>query len=131
MATGTTALTSNSTESAKHISPIERNGDVWEIVFVHTFASGEADATTFTVPINGILRHITTVTSGASGAVVTATTTINDNADQAIFTDTGIAESTTTNYSVDEPLSGDIDFVVTPSTDPLSAYSVTWTLRGI
>ena len=131
MATGTTAFTSHTPEANKVISPNEINGDVWELTFVHTFASGQADATTITIPINGIMRHITTVTSGASGAVVTATTTINDNGNNAIFTDSGIAESTTTNYSVDEPLSGDIDFVVTPSTDPLSAYSVTWTIRGI
>ena len=128
MAAGTTAQTSNT------IWPVQNQkieGEVWEVVFVHTFASGQADATTITIPINGILRHITTVTSGASGAVVTATTTINDNANQAIFSDAAIAESTTSNYSVDEPLSGDIDFIVTPSTDPLSAYTVTWTIRGI
>ena len=128
MATGTTAQTSNTLWAVQN-QKIE--GEVWEVSFVHTFASGQADATTITIPINGIMRHITTVTSGASGAVVTATTTINDNGDNAIFTDTGVAESTTTNYSVDEPLSGDIDFVVTPNTDPLSAYSVTWTIRGI
>ena len=127
MATGTAALTSNNQDNIND-TPFK---DVWEKVIVHTFATGQADATTLTVPINGTLRHITTVTSGASGAVVTATTTINDNADQPIFTDAGIAESTTTNYSVDEPLSGNIDFVVTPSTDPLSAYSVTWTIRGV
>lgn len=127
MAAGTTAKTGDFDQRQSHADRLP----VWEKVVVHTFASGQADATTHALDLNGILRHITTVTSGASGAVVTATTTINDNADQQVFTDSGIAESTTTNYVTDIALSGTVDLVVTPNTDPLSAYTVTWTLRGI
>lgn len=127
MATGTTAETSNSLDYVRNV-PKEV---VWEVVIVHSFTSGQADATTHSLPMNGIARHVTVTTSEAGGASVTATVAIKDNSDQTVFSDSGIAESTTNNYSIDEPLSGTIDVVVTPSTDPLSAYSVTTTIRGI
>ncbi len=104
---------------------------IWEQVATFIFASGDTGEVKQKVPINGLLQKIIIKRSGASGASVTASVAIDDNGDNEIFTVTGLAESGTTPYSVTEPLAGVTDVGVTPSTDPLSAYTVTVTLRGI
>ena len=104
---------------------------VWEEVLTFTFASGDTSEEKIVIPINGLLQKIIVKCSGASGASVTATVAIDDNGDNEIFTVAALAESTTYPYNVNEPLNGNIDVGVTPSTDPLSAYTVTVTLRGV
>lgn len=104
---------------------------VWEAILTFAFISGDTAEVKYALPINGLLQKIVVTNSGASGAVVTSTVAIDDNGDNEIFSAGSLAESTTYNYSVNEPVSGTIDIGVTPSTDPLSAYSVTVTLRGI
>lgn len=104
---------------------------VWEEVLTFTFANGDEAEQKIAVPINGLLRKIIVKCSAASGAVVTATVAVDDNADNEIFSVAALAEATTYTYNVDEPLSGTIDVGVLPSTDPLSAYSVTVYLRGV
>ncbi len=106
-------------------------GVVWEQVATFVFASGDTAEVKQKIPINGLLQKIVIKRSGASGASVTASVAIDDNGDNEIFVVTGLAESLTTPFSVTEPLTGVIDVGVTPSTDPLSAYTVTVTLRGI
>ena len=103
---------------------------VWEAVLTFTFASGDTAEVKHALPLNGLLQKIVVTNSGAT-AVVTSTVAMDDNADNEIFSAATLAESTTYNYSVNEPVAGTIDIGVTPSTDPLSAYSVTVTLRGI
>ncbi len=104
---------------------------VWEEVLTFTFASGDTSEEKIVIPINGLLQKIIVKCSGASGASVTATVAIDDNGDNEIFTVAALAESITYPYSVNEPLSGNIDVGVTPSTNPLSAYTVIVTLRGV
>ena len=106
-------------------------GSLWEQVATFVFASGDTAEVKQKVQINGLLQKIIVKRSGASGASVTASVAIDDNGDNEIFAVTGLAESGTSPYSVVEPLTGVIDIGVTPSTDPLSAYTVTVTLRGI
>ncbi len=127
MATGTGVLTSTLDKRTDTLNKFI----VWERVLTFSFVSGQADATTLTVPINGILQTLHAKRSGAGGAAVTATVAINDNNDNAVFSQAGLAESGTSKFSMSEPLAGKIDFVVTPNTDPLSAYTVTLYLRGI
>lgn len=112
-------------------SPVFREAPVWERIITYTFASGDTAEVKYALPMNGILQKITAVCSAASGAVVTATVAIDDNADNEIFSKASLAESTTYTYDVWEALTGVIDIGVTPSTDPLSAYTVTVYLRGI
>lgn len=104
---------------------------VWEQIVTFTFASGDTAEVKQAVPIAGILKKIIVKCSAASGAVVTATVAIDDNADNEIWSEASLAESTTYTYSVSEPIVGAMDVGATPSTDPLSAYTVTVYLRGI
>lgn len=104
---------------------------VWEHVITFTFASGDTAEVKQAININGVLQTVIAKCGAASGAVVTATVAIDDNADNEIFSVASLAESTTYKYSVSEPVCGAIDVGVLPSTDPLSAYTVTVYLRGI
>ena len=127
MGAGTTALT----------SVVEKRGDtlnyhpVWERVITFTFANGTASATTHNLNINGILQKLIVVAGASGSANPTATVAVNDNADTELFSVAGLVENSTTVYSLSEPLTGVIDIVVTPSTDPLAAYTVIVYLRGI
>jgi hypothetical protein len=118
---GTVALT----------EPSFKEAPVWERRITYTFASGDTAEVKYALPMNGILQKIVVKCSGASGASVTATVAIDDNYDNEIWTVATLAESTTYTYSVSEPFAGVMDIGVTPSTDPLSAYTVTVYLRGI
>jgi len=111
--------------------PSFRESPVWERTITYTFASGDTTEVKYALPMNGILQKIIVKCSAASGAVVTATVAIDDNVDNEVWTVASLAESTTYTYSVSEPLTGVIDIGVLPSTDPLSAYTVTVYLRGI
>ena len=113
------------------VEPSFREAPVWQRTIIFTFASGDTAEVKYALPMNGILQKIIVKCSGASGATVTATVAIDDNADNEIFTVASLAESTTYTYNVWEPLSGVIDVGILPSTDPLSAYTATVYLRGI
>jgi len=113
------------------LTPSFVESPVWERKIVYTFASGDDAEVKQAVPIAGILQKIIVKCSGASGAAVTATVAIDDNSDNEIWTVAALAESTTYTYSVSEPLVGVMDVGVLPSTDPLSAYTVTVYLRGV
>ncbi len=106
-------------------------GKVWESISIFTFASGDTAEVKENIPLQGILQKIIVKCSAASGAVVTATVAIDDNADNEIFSVAALAESTTYSYNVSELMTGVMDVGVTPSTNPLSAYTVTVYLRGI
>jgi hypothetical protein len=107
---------------------------VWEKVITATFDADDTTALSLPVPLNGILTHVTfsvpqTTTSR------TKQLQINDNGDNTIF-DTGalahVAGAATYNYSIDEPLSGTIDTVVTiAGTLGGSGVAMVITLRGI
>lgn len=117
--------------SAVLTEPAFRESPVWERTITYTFASGDTTEVKYALPMNGILQKIIVKCSGATGAVVTTTVAIDDNGDNEIWTVAALAESTTYTYSVSEPIAGVMDIGVLPSTDPLSAYTVTVTLRGI
>ncbi len=121
---GTSALTRIQKDNANE-------NPVWERKIVFSFVSGDTAEVVQTININGIIQKIQVVVSGASGANPTAAIGVDDNNDIEIFSDSGLAEVSTTQYSLSEPVAGDIDIGITPSTDPLSAYSVTVYLRGI
>lgn len=104
---------------------------VWERILTFTFASGDSTEEKLAIDLNGLLQKIIVKCSAADGATVTATVAIDDNGDNEIFTVAALAESTTYPFSVSEPLSGSIDVGILPSTDPLSAYTVIVTLRGV
>ncbi len=104
---------------------------VWKEVLTFSFVSGDTAEQKITVPVNGLLQKIIAKCSGASGASVTATVAIDDSSDNEIFSVATLAESTTYPYNVSEPLHGNIVIGVTPSTNPLSDYSVTIYLRGV
>ena len=127
MAVGATALTSK----------VDRRTDtlnqhpIWERVITFTFADNIWDATTHNLEINGILQKLVIAVGTTGSGNPTTTVAINDNADVELFTVAGLAEGSDTLYSLNEPLSGTTDIVVTPSTDPLGDYSVIIYLRGI
>lgn len=109
-------------------------GVFWEKVITFTFASGDTAEVkeALKIWVNGAeLRRVISVCSTASGAVVTATVAIDDNADNEIFSVAALAEGSTTKSSVSEVLTGTIDVGVVPNTDPLSAYTVTVYLSGV
>jgi len=106
-------------------------GTVWEIETEFVFASGDTAEVKEAIGVNGVIQTIIAKCSAASGAVVTATVAIDDDGDNEIFSVAALAESTTYKYNVHEPVAGIIDVGVLPSTNPLSDYTVTVTLRGI
>ncbi len=123
---------SSSTQTTSYDERVGREKNpIWKEVLTFTFASGDSAEEKLAVVLHGFLRKIIVKCSGASGASVTATVAIDDSGDNEIFNKDSLAESTTYKYDVDEPLTGEIDIGVLPSTDPLSAYTVTVTLRGV
>ena len=134
MATGdqTIVLTSNTQEASKHISTIERDLDVWELVITSTFDADDDTIVTLALPLNGILRHVTvklplTTTTGTTSQIL-----IKDNGDNTVF-DTGeIAENASHNFVADIPLSGTVDVSIEPSAASGDAVTESViTLRGI
>jgi hypothetical protein len=111
-----------------------KESNVWESVITATFDADDTTALSLALPLNGVLRHI-------SFAIPQTTTSrtkqlqINDNGNNTVF-DTGalanVAGASTTNYSVDEPLSGTIDVVVTiAGTLGGTGVAMVITLRGV
>ena len=111
--------------------PSFNESPVWEKKITYTFASGDTTEVKYALPMNGILQKIVVKCGACGGAAVTTTVAIDDNYDNEIWTVAALAESTTYTYSVSEPIAGDMDIGVLPSTDPLSAFIVTVYLRGI
>lgn len=102
---------------------------VWERVITYTFASGDTTEVKQAIPVAGILQKILVLVTGAA---VTATVAIDDNADNEIFSVAALAVAATAyTYNVSEPLVGIMDVGVVPSGDPGAAWVVTVTLRGI
>ncbi len=107
------------------------NEDVWEIVVTFSVVSGDTTGT-IAIPFNKILRHVTYVTPNTSNDDLTSTMTIADNGDNTIFTTgAGIAENTTNNFNVDEPLSGTIDIALAFNENVGVSADFVVTLRGI
>lgn len=106
-------------------------GPIWDRTLVFSFSTGDTAEKQQVIGLNGLLRKIIVKRSGASGAVVTATVAIDDKDGNERFTVADLAESLTSPYSVSEPLTGDVTVGVTPSTNPLSDYTVTVYLWGV
>ena len=111
-----------------------RSEDIWEIVVTATFDADDTTALSLPIPLNGILRHIT-FTIPQTTTSRTKQLQINDNGDNTVF-DTGalahVAGASTTNYTVDLPLSGTVDAVVTiAGTLGGTGVAMVITLRGI
>ncbi len=104
---------------------------VWEYVAKFSVVSGDTTAA-ITIPINGILRHITYATPDTTNNDLTSEMTVSDNADNEIFTTgSGIAENTTNNFAVDLALSGDIDIDITFNEDVGVSADFTVIFRGV
>ena len=108
-----------------------KNANVWEKVITANFDADDTTDVTLAQPINGVLRHVTIAVPNTTNAITTQLE-IKDNGDNVIF-DTGeLAENATYNYSVDEPLSGIIDFVVGVSGAVGASLSeIVVTIRGV
>ena len=111
-----------------------RNEDVWEIVITATFDADDTTALSLATPLNGTLRHIT-FTIPQTTTSRTKQLQLNDNGNNTVF-DTGalahVAGASTTNYTVDIPLSGTIDTVITiAGTLGGTGVAMVITLRGI
>ena len=106
---------------------------VWERVIVFTIDAGDGSTKTAQlVPINGLLQKITASSGAATGITGTFTLSLEDNNDDEIFTASGPAEGAVSTWSVNEPLSGNIDVYINPNDDPTSgSWTVTITLRGV
>jgi hypothetical protein len=107
------------------------NRNVWEKVITANFDADDTTDVTLALPLNGILRHVTIAVPDTTNAITTQLQ-INDNGNNTVF-DTGeLAENVTYNYSVDEPLTGIVDFVVGVSgAVGVSLSEIVVTIRGI
>ena len=103
---------------------------IWEIVITYPLVSGDTTAT-IAQNIEGILKRIVLVASDNTGNR-TSTVTITDRNDSTIFTSAaGLAENATHTWSVDEPLSGPCDILITYSGDVGGTHTDSITLRGV
>ena len=104
---------------------------VWERVI--TYAAVSADTTaTIALPINGILQKIIYTRPDTANNDLTSTLTIDDNGDNTIFTSAaGLAENATSTWSVNEPLSGTCDVLITFNEAVGVSATFTVTLRGL
>jgi hypothetical protein len=107
------------------------NKNVWEKVITANFDADDTTDVTLALPLNGILRHVTIAVPDTTNAITTQLQ-INDNGNNTVF-DTGeLAENATYNYSIDEPLTGTVDFVVGVSGAVGASLSeIVVTIRGV
>lgn len=117
--------------SAVLTNPIDRDTPVWTRKIVFTFVSGNIGVVTQPIDVNGILQKIIAVCSAPDGAAVTGRLQLDDAGGIPIFIVAALAEGSINQYSLSEPVAGTIALRLTPSTDPLSDYTVTVYLRGI
>lgn len=122
------------TASAGTTASFDRRSDtlerftVWEKIVSFPLVDGDTTgAATFAV--NGLLQKIV-ITLPDLTTDTQLSITIKDNADNTIFSAGPLAENATYNYSVNEPLTGNIDIALS-FTDPDSSGTATVTLRGI
>ena len=101
----------------------------WEKVITFTLISGDTTGAA-TVPVTGLLQKIIVKVSNMGGAVVTPNVSLTDNGDNTIWAVTGLAESTSYMYSVNEPLVKEVNLVLAFE-DPVGAGTITVTLRGV
>ncbi len=103
---------------------------VWEQIVSFALVSGDTTGSfTFPADLNGILQKVI-VTLPDYAVDPQLSITIDDNADNTIFSQGPLAENDTHNFSVNEPISGSIDIGLT-FTDPTNSGTMTVTLRGI
>lgn len=104
---------------------------VWEKVI--TFTLEAADTTkSETVPLNGTLKKVIYKRGDqAANNDLTSQLVLTDNGDNEIFsTGAGLAENETDSYSVDEPISGEVNIAITLNEVAGEAGILTVTLRG-
>lgn len=106
-----------------------RSEDVWEIVVTFTIINGDTTGAA-TVPINGILQKVAAVIPNTS-TDTQLSMTIKDNGDNTVFSAGPLAETATYLYSINEPLSGNIDIGLTFTNPGATGGDVVITLRGI
>lgn len=103
----TIVLTSNTRAAINRT----KNEDVWEMVITATFDTDDTSDVTLTVPVNGIIRKVVLAVPDTTNAITTQLQ-IQDNGDNVVF-DTGeVDENDTYQFSINEAVSGDIDFVI-------------------
>lgn len=109
---------------------------VWERKIVFTIDAGDGSAKTAqAVEMNGIVKSITATSGAATGITGTFTLSIDDNDNNEVFTAATPetpAETATSVFNVDIPLSGIIDVNIDPNDDPTSgSWEITIVLRGV
>ncbi len=103
---------------------------IWESIITYGLVSGDTTAT-IAQNIEGLLKQIVLVASDNTGNR-TSTLTITDRNDQTIFTSAaGLAENATHIWSVDTPLSGPCDVLITYSGDVGGTHTDSVYLRGV
>lgn len=105
--------------------------DVWERTI--TFACVAADTTAaIAMPIDGILQKIIYVRPDTSNNDLTSTLTIADANNITVFTsEAALAENATSQYTVNEPLRGTCDVLITFNEAVGVSATFTVYLRGI
>ncbi len=105
------------------------NREIWEKVTVFSIISGDTTGSA-TIPINGLLQKIIVKLSDMASAEGTTDVSLTDNGDNVIWSVTNLAESTTYLYSVNEPITSEVNIIL-GFTNPASSVTATVTLRGI
>lgn len=100
---------------------------------VLSFVSGDtAEEEALINNFDDLLKKVIVVVGTTSGAAVTVDFSIKDKDDNEILANSSaLAEGSTTPFSLEEPLFGQVKVGVTPSADPLGALAVTVHLKGV
>ncbi len=99
---------------------------------VISFVSGDtSEEQAIDTTFDGLLKKVIVEVGSTGGAVVTVAFSIKDKDDNEILAGSGLAEGSTSQFSLEEPVFGGIKAGVTPSADPLSNLTVTIRLKGV
>ena len=101
----------------------------WEKVVTFSIISGDTTGLA-TIVVNGLLQKIIVKLPDMASAEGTTDVSLTDNGDNTIWSVTDLAESTTYNYSVSEPLVREVN-VILGFTNPAASVTATVTLRGV
>ena len=119
------------------VSTIDRRTDdtgrhpVWEHTISYACVTADTTAN-IALPIEGVLQKIIYKRPDTTNNDLTSTLTISDRGDNQIFsTGSGLAENTTSAYSVSEPLTGICDILITFNEAVGASATFTVTLRGV
>ena len=120
-----------SSSSVKRIDGKKRVG-VEQADFTFNFESGDTTEQQETLGgWDGRIEEIIAAMGSTGGAVITFTLTIKDKDDRTIFSTSGLAEGSETDFSVSKPVLGDLKVGITPSGDPLADVECKVHVKGV